>query len=634
MTDVIKPIVHLTTKNMSFIKTYGVLKALGVGNNKFFLALYDRGLEYVDPHSPDLDVFTQGRISKEVLINPWYYLREVVRIPIPGGTIRFELHLGNLSLVFLLLMNINVIQMLPRQHGKTISTVCFFSYIMEFVTNNSKAVFSNKKFDDSKLNLKRYKDIVDLLPQWLLKRNKSLDKDNIESLLIDSTGNSIDTLPSPTNDDAADKLGRGLTIPLLWFDEFSFLKFNHKVYESSTFAVSEAALRARSMNMPNFKIITTTPNNVDVPAGAYCKGMIDDACQFTLKFFDMTYQEIKDIVDSNSSNDFIYIEFSYKELGRDDAWYRSQCRAVNNVKKTIKREIHLEWTKSSDTSLFSEEQLDALDQYTLNIIGTRIINEKYLFNFIKPFNPLKKYIMACDVAAGLSRDSSTIVIVDPSDLEPVGFFENNKIDLDEFENLIKTVANTVFPKSVVVIERSAISLQMLGRLAKSNIRDRLFYTMVDDPSKEKVVSNIKNKSDTSKIKAFGLVTSETSRNLMMDLLMSEINSNPHCFRMSKIIKQISGLERNKRGKIEHGSGMHDDVLMAYLFARYVLGYTKEINKLLVIDSRETASAIMSISQFNNKDNLDLLKLSTFSNSEQPNMSKKHNLMNSILNLNK
>jgi hypothetical protein len=186
---------------------YATLKALGVSNNKFFLALYDRGLDGIDPHAENLDTFTQSRIIKEVKINPWYYFREVCRIPVSGGSIRFELHLGNLTLIYLLLMNLNVIEMLPRQHGKTIGTVCFFSYIIEFITDNAKAVFSNKKFDDSKLNLKRYKDIVDLLPQWMLKRDKGLDKDNIESLLIDSTNNSIDTIPSPNSEDAADKLG-------------------------------------------------------------------------------------------------------------------------------------------------------------------------------------------------------------------------------------------------------------------------------------------------------------------------------------------------------------------------------------------------------------------------------------------
>jgi hypothetical protein len=176
---------------------------------------------------------------------------------------------------------------------------------------------------------------------------------------------------------------------------------------------------------------------------------------------------------------------------------------------------------------------------------------------------------------------------------------------------------------------------MLGRLAKSNIRDRLFYTMVEDKSKEKVDSPTKNKSNNSpKTKAFGLVTSETSRNLMMDLLMSEINNNPQCFRVPKLIKQIGGLERNKRGKIEHGYGMHDDILMAYLFGRYVLGYTKEINKMLVVDSKETAGAIMSISQFNNRDKTDIATASMFDELKQSDISTKRKSLNSILALNK
>ena len=79
-------IVDYDTKHASFIKMAMVLKDLGIKNNKFMLALYNPKLKGVDPYDPDLDTETQLMIIKEIKINPWYYLREVVRVPSQGAT--------------------------------------------------------------------------------------------------------------------------------------------------------------------------------------------------------------------------------------------------------------------------------------------------------------------------------------------------------------------------------------------------------------------------------------------------------------------------------------------------------------------------------------------------------------------
>jgi hypothetical protein len=78
------------------------LKDLGVKNNRFFLALYDENLRYVDPHDEDLDVFTKGAIIKEINRNPWYYIREVCRLVAPGQPkgMKFMLHRGNLASIW------------------------------------------------------------------------------------------------------------------------------------------------------------------------------------------------------------------------------------------------------------------------------------------------------------------------------------------------------------------------------------------------------------------------------------------------------------------------------------------------------------------------------------------------------
>lgn len=115
---------QMETSNKSFLEMHYFLKAKGIKNNKFFLILYDRDLAGVDPHDPRLNETMKAKILRECMVNVWYFIREIVRIPVSGGSVsggtRFKLHRGNLALIFGFMLNWNMFLELPRQHGKTI----------------------------------------------------------------------------------------------------------------------------------------------------------------------------------------------------------------------------------------------------------------------------------------------------------------------------------------------------------------------------------------------------------------------------------------------------------------------------------------------------------------------------------
>ena len=70
------------TSNVSFLQVAADLKKLGIKNNMFFLRLYDKGLQGIDPHGPIAAMTPEliQRIMAECIRNPWYYLREVCSI--------------------------------------------------------------------------------------------------------------------------------------------------------------------------------------------------------------------------------------------------------------------------------------------------------------------------------------------------------------------------------------------------------------------------------------------------------------------------------------------------------------------------------------------------------------------------
>ena len=58
----------------------------------------------------------------------------------------------------------NSIVLLPRQTGKTIGTIAHDLWIFYFGTTYTNISYGNKSLTDAMLNLKRLKDMRDLLP--------------------------------------------------------------------------------------------------------------------------------------------------------------------------------------------------------------------------------------------------------------------------------------------------------------------------------------------------------------------------------------------------------------------------------------------------------------------------------------
>jgi hypothetical protein len=76
-------------------------------------------------------------------------------------------------------------------------------------------------------------------------------------------------------------------------------------------AWDKAASVAKSNGVPYGISITTTPNNVDTSMGGYCKSVIDKSAVFTFACFDMTDEELDDFIENNSSNTFVFIQYTY-----------------------------------------------------------------------------------------------------------------------------------------------------------------------------------------------------------------------------------------------------------------------------------------------------------------------------------
>ena len=104
------------TANKTFLQVASDLRTVGVKNYYFMLEIIDYSLVGVDPYEENLPIDIISRIITECTRNIWYYLREVAKIPQPGGTsIHFKANRGNIAQIWCTIHGIDSWLCLPRR---------------------------------------------------------------------------------------------------------------------------------------------------------------------------------------------------------------------------------------------------------------------------------------------------------------------------------------------------------------------------------------------------------------------------------------------------------------------------------------------------------------------------------------
>jgi hypothetical protein len=348
--------------------------------------------------------------------------------------------------------------------------------------------------------------------------------------------------------------------------------------------------------------------------GVYAKKFFDNAAPFDEKMYDWKKDEIEDYISKNSINNFVYIEFSYKQLGRSEAWFRQQCRDLNMDRFKINREILLQWNKSSDISPFTEEEIERLYEHTTDPIATLMISKYYPLSIYKDFNWHKSLLIGVDVSGGYSKDYSAVVMVDPDTMEVVADFANNVIDSVELADMLYDMVKKFFINSTLVIERNSYGKTVIDILMKTDIQGRIYYENKKTQAEKKITDVKRQKFETKMTRSYGVNTDQKSRPQMIDLLRTVINEEYTTLKSRRLVDDIAGLERTKNGKIEHGDVTHDDLLFAYLVIRWVWAYGTNLshfyiykNKTITTDDGEVIDAqqqfvnqFLSVARLNQK----------------------------------
>ena len=595
-----------TTTNRSFIQTAADLRSLGVKNNMFFLKLYDRNLIGVDPFSSSLSREDMDRIGLECVMNPWYFIRECVRIPSQGGATgpgsgdRFILHRGNLAALFCFFNCIDYYLVIPRQCYKTQSILAMLLWAFLFGTANSQFNFLSKKQTDADDNLNKLKMQRDVLPIWMQQKYKLVEdevsangdvkiekgKNAIRVISNPINHNTIVTKPSATSESAAEGIGRGNSAPIQFADEVEFTDYIGTILAASGPAYYRAAENSKRNGAIYCRIASSTPGNADSSPVKDMNSIRDLAAIFTEKIYDMDSKNLSSYIDKNSQNGFTYIEFTYKQIGMDEDWFRGMAKTLNWEKMKIKREILLQRIRGSSNSPFDPEDLDMINTYRpKGPLEEFMVRGDFLLRVYSAIDKDIPYIIGVDVATGVNGDNTAVVITDPYTLKPCAVLKTPLVDEVQTAEILTDIVLNYAPRGVLCIERNNTGGSVISMLRRTKIVSHIYNdpnkVYVPDPS-DKLDKKGTLVREAESRKYWGIYTRDKNREAMMEMLQLRVRDYKEDFVCTEIIDELNSLVRNSSGKILAIYPDHDDVIMAYLITLYVYQYGVKLGRYGIV----------------------------------------------------
>lgn len=345
--------------------------------------------------------------------DPIYFVKNYVKIVVLGkGLQPFNLYQFQEDMINTFINERFVICKIPRQSGKSITTVAFLLHSILFNNHYNVAILAHKGSAANGL-LARLKLAYENLPTWLQSGIVEWNKGNIEL----ENGSKIGAFAT-----SADGLRSGSYDAIL-LDEFAFVPDNiaEEFFESTYPVISSGS---------NTKIII-----VSTPKG-------------------MNHFYTSWIRAQKKLSDYIPIEVHWSAIpGRDQAWKEQTIR--NTSAEQFKQEFETEFIGSSST-LISGSKITQL----MSLMENPIKKDGYIDIYHKPVEG-HTYVLSADVAEGQELDYSCFSIMDVTTLPyvHVAKYRNNTISPLLYPTEIYRWAKE-YNNAFVLVEINSIGLQV------------------------------------------------------------------------------------------------------------------------------------------------------------------------------
>lgn len=589
---------HLNTKNLSFIRIAQLYKQLGIKNNKFMLALYDKEIAKYDPHNlTDPSIELRLRIAAEAKTNIWYVLREITRVPSAGGLgyVPYIANRYNITLTWIVFNDIDSYSTILRQVGKTTGLLSLDTALLYLMETNYKIGWISKDTAAVQECVDRVKEIRDGYPSYLISMSHK-DTDNKEGIDYKALGNSFKTFVSQKSPIQAKKAARGLSMPKQSDDEFAYIDNNEIIFSSALAATTKAREQVHAAGGIAPLCIATTAADPTTTSGKYAYELMKNCMRFQEALFDCKdKEELLQYLAVGSIRKMFYINFSYKQLGYDDKWLQDTLIRVGANEDVAAWDYLSIWKPRGSRGAIDPAIMKIIRENEKDPLFTEMV-EGMLFNYYVPKEKLndpdfinKPFILGNDSSENIEKDFCTLVSLDPKDMSLVMTFRCNKSNLNAVaRNIFNLLVR--YPRMIWVPERNHVGAMIIDIVIElltqmgDDVTKRIFNLFVDECEDLKLMNQVK-----SKLYAFGVTGSDKGKfgfrttagakgrsALYNTTFKKTLDINKTKIYDSVLIEQLGELEI-RNGRVDHPSGKHDDMVIAYLLTCFFVFFAKHLD---------------------------------------------------------
>lgn len=585
-------IADTNTQNTYFLQHCKLLKDMGIDHWYFPLALLQPELAGLSVYDKNLTKEQKSMMLYEADNNPWFYLRELVIDPKGGIDIddmRYRAHRGNIAGMWLLLANIDYIWIAPRQTGKSFGADANTNWLEYFCYRDTDLNLVTKDNKTRVSNISRLKLIRDAWPDFMC-RNSREDAANQNSTSCIELGNYLYTHVAQSSVKGANNMGRGLTSPYLQIDEAAFITYIQKTLSAASGGTNTAREINRRKNKPYCTVFTTTAGDIEDRDGAFVHQMWLEGAPWIESFFDAPDRDtLTEMIVRNSKSTspvpFVNITLSHKQLGYTDAWLLDAIFRARGEGSDIDKDYFNRWGSSSDNSVIPREIAKVIKEHEADPINVYVSKDNYMLDWHRTVDPEGNYIWTIDSSSAVGRDDMAFVLLDVSDGGTVAVAAINDTNLMTLNYWILDLL-LLIKRSVLVIENEHNAQQiidflllMLPQYGEDPYR-RMFSRIVQNSSDHaeafKEISNggaQRSKIIADKYKKYiGFKTNGESRAFLYGPVLSNaVREGGALIKDRRLVHQMLSL-RKKNNRVDHQSGGHDDLVIAWLMGQWFLSH--------------------------------------------------------------
>ena len=594
-----KAIADDTTTNETWLRMASLLKGMGVKNYYFHLALHDPELQGVDPFQKNISAELVLRIQLELKYNPWYFFREVARLPNGNNPLQFRLSRPILALYWCIFNGISFSLVMPRQIGKTAAMVLMHNYLRDFKYRNLSTFLFTKDSTLRKSTVEDMKNVQHLYPlsiSPIIKNGSGKDSDNYETVTCNRWGNSTVTDIGHAVLLAAENVARGGVYPFIHSDETAWTVNGHLSIPQMQFATGAARENAEQYNEVNCDVYTTTPGFLDTEHGKYAYALIMSGAYWNEVFYDAGNKDkAKEMIKASSPAGRCLVNgtFNHRQSGKDDDWLRKRiAQAITNV-ENIENNLLNKWSKGSLAMLLTKEQVDIITKSEEEPTYTAVSNAKYILDWYIPKNKINEIMssgyfgLGLDTSQAVGVDANGLVITDFKDMSTVARSRVSEANLYVYAEWIVAIL-IAYPRVTLIIENKSSGQHMLDTIVVKLIAvginpfKRIYNKVVDESITRKtefamIDSRWKEEETYNSVKGlFGISTNKDSRVFLYDTVIQHaLNSTGHLVKDKILAEELRGLIV-KNGRVDHTYKGHDDCVIGWLLNHWFIKHSKNL----------------------------------------------------------